>query len=193
MEIYQKVIFLLPQLWENLIAPLILPAIISICVSYITVRFSVRQNKEEDIAQKRNNLYGNVLALLDVHEYDVSFLEEDFWAKLLTFKSSIKLIASNKVATNFMIVFELLKRMKEEYDDYYAQNNPDSAYYFVPVIDENGEEIENECFDEQTYDILSNNCKKKQGELIEGYRNDYRENVRNLVYAMRRDLGSDKF
>lgn len=194
MEIYQKVISWLPKLWENLIAPLILPAVISICVSYMTVKFSVRQNKEENIAQKRNALYEKVLALLDVHEYGVTFLEEDFWTEFLNFKTSMKLVASKKVVDNFKIVFELLRKAKLEYDDYYIENHPyNNACYPIRVLDEYGEEIEDEQFDVQTYEILTNKCKNKQIELIESYRNSYMESIQDLSDAMRKDLGSDKF
>ena len=175
---------------EQVILSAILTLTASILTAFLTSKITRDNEMRKIIHQKRLELYLEVFEQVELLLKDwKKIFDKEYFEKIASYKSRMKLLASEKTTEEYKKYYEVLRTSVNEYKKFKDDNDPDRAEDMYEE-DEDGTIYQiyyptDEDYSEYRYKI---DCyekeQKKRMPLM-------RESIQKIVDAMRTDLGSN--
>lgn len=141
------------------------------------------------IHEKRLELYLEVFEQVELLLKNwKNVLDKEYFEKIASYKSRMKLLASEKTTQEYKNYYETLRKSVNAYKKFKDDNDPQNNYVYQQ--DEDGEWVQVYSPTVEDYEEYANKIEcyekeqKKKVPLI-------RENIQKIVDAMRTDLGSN--
>ena len=174
---------------EQVILSAILTLTASILTAFLTSKITRDNEMRKIIHQKRLELYLEVFEQVELLLKDwKKIFDKEYFEKIASYKSRMKLLASEKTTQEYKNYYEALRTSVNAYKKFKDDNDPQNSCVYEQ--DENGELVQVYSPTTEDYEEYANKIEcyekeqKKKVLLI-------RENIQKIVDAMRTDLGSN--
>ena len=175
---------------EQVILSAILTLTASILTAFLTSKITRDNEMRKIIHQKRLELYLEVFEQVELLLKDwKKIFDKEYFEKIASYKSRIKLLASEKTTEEYKKYYEALRTSVNEYKKFKDDNDPDWAEDMYEE-DEDGTIYQiyyptDEDYSEYRYKI---DCYEKEQKKRMPLMREY---IQKIVDAMRTDLGSN--
>lgn len=175
---------------EQVILSAILTLTASILTAFLTSKITRDNEMRKIIHQKRLELYLEVLEQVELLLKDwKKIFDKEYFEKIASYKSRMKLLASEKTTEEYKKYYEVLRTAVNEYKKFKDDNDPDRAEDMYEE-DEDGTIYQiyyptDEDYSEYRYKI---DCYEKEQKKRMPLMREY---IQKIVDAMRTDLGSN--
>lgn len=175
---------------EQVILSAILTLTASILTAFLTSKITRDNEMRKIIHQKRLELYLEVLEQVELLLKDwKKIFDKEYFEKIASYKSRMKLLASEKTTEEYKKYYEVLRTAVNEYKKFKDDNDPDWAEDMYEE-DEDGTIYQiyyptDEDYSEYRYKI---DCYEKEQKKRMPLMREY---IQKIVDAMRTDLGSN--
>lgn len=174
---------------EQVILSAILTLTASSLTAFLTSKITRDNEMRKIIHQKRLELYLEVFEQVELLLKDwKKIFDKEYFEKIASYKSRIKLLASEKTTEEYKKYYEALRTSVNAYKKFKDDNDPQNNYVYQQ--DEDGEWVQVYSPTVEDYEEYANKIEcyekeqKKKVPLI-------RDNIQKIVDAMRTDLGSN--
>lgn len=157
--------------------------------AFLTSKITRDNEMRKIIHEKRLELYLEVFEQVELPLKDwKNMLDKEYFEKIASYKSRMKLLASEKTTQEYKNYYEALRTSVNAYKKFRDDNDPQNSYVYEQ--DENGELVQVYSPTTEDYEEYENKIEryekeqKKKVPLI-------REDIQKIVDAMRADLGSN--
>ena len=175
------------------IETIVLSTILTVAASFLTAFLTSKITRDNEmrkiIHEKRLELYLEVFEQVELPLKDwKNMLDKEYFEKIASYKSRMKLLASEKTTQEYKNYYEALRTSVNAYKKFRDDNDPQNSYVYEQ--DENGELVQVYSPTTEDYEEYENKIEryekeqKKKVPLI-------REDIQKIVDAMRADLGSN--
>lgn len=178
-----------PEQIGTVILSTILTVAASLLTAFLTSKITRDNEMRKIIHQKRLELYLEVFEQVELLLKDwKNMLDKEYFEKIASYKSRMKLLASEKTTQAYKNYYEALRTSVNAYKKFRDDNDPQNSYVYEQ--DENGELVQVYSPTTEDYEGCENKIEryekeqKKKVPLI-------REDIQKIVDAMRADLGSN--
>lgn len=162
---------------EQVILSAILTLTASILTAFLTSKITRDNEMRKIIHQKRLELYLEVFEQVELLLKDwKKIFDKEYFEKIASYKSRMKLLASEKTTEEYKKYYEVLRTSVNEYKKFKDDNDPDRAEDMYE---------EDEDYSEYRYKI---DCYEKEQKKRMPLMREY---IQKIVDAMRTDLGSN--
>ena len=175
---------------EQVILSAILTLTASILTAFLTSKITRDNEMRKIIHQKRLELYLEVFEQVELLLKDwKKIFDKEYFEKIASYKSRMKLLASEKTTEEYKKYYEVLRTAVNEYKKFKDDNDPDRADDMYEE-DEDGTIYQiyyptDEDYSEYRYKI---DCYEKEQKKRMPLMREY---IQKIVDAMRTDLGSN--
>lgn len=175
---------------EQVILSAILTLTASILTAFLTSKITRDNEMRKIIHQKRLELYLEVFEQVELLLKDwKKIFDKEYFEKIASYKSRMKLLASEKTTEEYKKYYEVLRTAVNEYKKFKDDNDPDRAEDMYEE-DEDGTIYQmyyptDEDYSEYRYKI---DCYEKEQKKRMPLMREY---IQKIVDAMRTDLGSN--
>lgn len=175
---------------EQVILSAILTLTASILTAFLTSKITRDNEMRKIIHQKRLELYLEVFEQVELLLKDwKKIFDKEYFEKIASYKSRMKLLASEKTTEEYKKYYEVLRTAVNEYKTFKDDNDPDRAEDMYEE-DEDGTIYQiyyptDEDYSEYRYKI---DCYEKEQKKRMPLMREY---IQKIVDAMRTDLGSN--
>lgn len=175
---------------EQVILSAILTLTASILTAFLTSKITRDNEMRKIIHQKRLELYLEVFEQVELLLKDwKKIFDKEYFEKIASYKSRMKLLASEKTTEEYKKYYEVLRTAVNEYKKFKDDNDPDRAEDMYEE-DEDGTIYQiyyptDEDYSEYRYKI---DCYEKEQKKRMPLMREY---IQKVVDAMRTDLGSN--
>ena len=175
---------------EQVILSAILTLTASILSAFLTSKITRDNEMRKIIHQKRLELYLEVFEQVELLLKDwKKIFDKEYFEKIASYKSRMKLLASEKTTEEYKKYYEVLRTAVNEYKKFKDDNDPDRAEDMYEE-DEDGTIYQiyyptDEDYSEYRYKI---DCYEKEQKKRMPLMREY---IQKIVDAMRTDLGSN--
>ena len=175
---------------EQVILSAILTLTASILTAFLTSKITRDNEMRKIIHQKRLELYLEVFEQVELLLKDwKKIFDKEYFEKIASYKSRMKLLASEKTTEEYKKYYEVLRTSVNEYKKFKDDNDPDRAEDMYEE-DEDGTIYQvyyptDEDYSEYRYKI---DCYEKEQKKRMPLMREY---IQKIVDAMRTDLGSN--
>lgn len=175
---------------EQVILSAILTLTASILTAFLTSKIMRDNEMRKIIHQKRLELYLEVFEQVELLLKDwKKIFDKEYFEKIASYKSRMKLLASEKTTEEYKKYYEVLRTAVNEYKKFKDDNDPDRAEDMYEE-DEDGTIYQiyyptDEDYSEYRYKI---DCYEKEQKKRMPLMREY---IQKIVDAMRTDLGSN--
>lgn len=175
---------------EQVILSAILTLTASILTAFLTSKITRDNEMRKIIHQKRLELYLEVFEQVELLLKDwKKIFDKEYFEKIESYKSRMKLLASEKTTEEYKKYYEVLRTSVNEYKKFKDDNDPDRAEDMYEE-DEDGTIYQiyyptDEDYSEYRYKI---DCYEKEQKKRMPLMREY---IQKIVDAMRTDLGSN--
>ena len=174
---------------ETIVLSTILTVAASFLTAFLTSKITQDNEMRKIIHEKRLELYLEVFEQVELPLKDwKNMLDKEYFEKIASYKSRMKLLASEKTTQAYKNYYEALQTSVNAYKKFRDDNDPQNSYVYEQ--DENGELVQVYSPTTEDYEEYENKIEryekeqKKKVPLI-------REDIQKIVDAMRADLGSN--
>lgn len=174
---------------EQVILSAILTLTASILTAFLTSKITRDNEMRKIIHQKRLELYLEVFEQVELLLKDwKKIFDKEYFEKIASYKSRMKLLASEKTTQEYKNYYEALRTSVNAYKKFKDDNDPQNSCVYEQ--DENDELVQVYSPTTEDYEEYENKIEryekeqKKKVPLI-------REDIQKIVDAMRTDLGSN--
>lgn len=175
------------------IETIVLSTILTVAASFLTAFLTSKITRDNEmrkiIHEKRLELYLEVFEQVELPLKDwKNMLDKEYFEKIASYKSRMKLLASEKTTQEYKNYYETLRTSVNAYKKFRDDNDPQNSYVYEQ--DENDELVQVYSPTTEDYEEYENKIEryekeqKKKVPLI-------REDIQKIVDAMRTDLGSN--
>ncbi len=174
---------------EQVVLSAILTLTASILTAFLTSKITRDNEMRKMIHEKRLELYLEVFEQVELPLKDwKNMLDKEYFEKIASYKSRMKLLASEKTTQEYKNYYEALRTSVNAYKKFKDDNDPQNSYVYQQ--DEDGEWVQvysPTVEDYEEYDDKIENYEKEQKKKVPLIRED----IQKIVDAMRTDLGSN--
>ena len=178
-----------PEQIGTVILSTILTVAASLLTAFLTSKITRDNEMRKIIHEKRLELYLEVFEQVELLLKNwKNVLDKEYFEKIASYKSRMKLLASEKTTQEYKNYYEALRTSVNAYKKFKDDNDPQNNYVYQQ--DEDGEWVQVYSPTVEDYEEYANKIEcyekeqKKKVPLI-------RENIQKIVDAMRTDLGSN--
>lgn len=178
-----------PEQIGTVILSTILTVAASLLTAFLTSKITRDNEMRKIIHEKRLELYLEVFEQVELPLKDwKNMFDKEYFEKIASYKSRMKLLASEKTTQEYKNYYEALRTSVNAYKKFRDDNDPQNSYVYEQ--DENGELVQVYSPTTEDYEEYENKIEryekeqKKKVPLI-------REDIQKIVDAMRADLGSN--
>lgn len=178
-----------PEQIGTVILSTILTVAASLLTAFLTSKITRDNEMRKIIHEKRLELYLEVFEQVELPLKDwKNMFDKEYFEKIASYKSRMKLLASEKTTQEYKNYYEALRISVNAYKKFRDDNDPQNSYVYEQ--DENGELVQVYSPTTEDYEEYENKIEryekeqKKKVPLI-------REDIQKIVDAMRADLGSN--
>lgn len=175
------------------IGTVILSAILTVAASLLTAFLTSKITRDNEmrkiIHEKRLELYLEVFEQVELPLKDwKNMLDKEYFEKIASYKSKMKLLASEKTTQEYKNYYEALRTSVNAYKKFKDDNDPQNNYVYQQ--DEDGEWVQVCSPTVEDYEEYANkiDCYEKEQKKNIPLMKEY---IQKIVDAMRTDLGSN--
>lgn len=178
-----------PEQIGTVILSTILTVAASLLTAFLTSKITRDNEMRKIIHEKRLELYLEVFEQVELPLKDwKNMLDKEYFEKIASYKSKMKLLASEKTTQEYKNYYEALRTSVNAYKKFKDDNDPQNNYVYQQ--DEDGEWVQVCSPTVEDYEEYANkiDCYEKEQKKNIPLMKEY---IQKIVDAMRTDLGSN--